>query len=114
MIGGTVGGLITKMHSVCDVRGRPVLVEISEGQENDVVAAKRMVKDMPQAKRFIAGKACDSKELIEMLYTHGIKIACIPKRRPPKRKGATCKCCKKEEFSENDNVHLKNYARVAE
>lgn len=114
IIGKTVGGLNTKLHTVCEDRGRPVLVDITEGQENDVVAAKRMVKDMPRAKRFIADKAYDSKELIELLREHGFRIFCIPKRRPPKRKASKCKNCKMEEFTNYDDMDMKNYTREEE
>ena len=63
-IGRTKGGLNTKLHAVCDGRGRPVAMALTAGQVSDHIGAKILYPALaakPGAP-LIADKGYDSDE----------------------------------------------------
>ena len=55
-IGRTKGGLNSKLHAVCDSRGRPLAMLLSEGQMSDYKGAALMLPALPKAKQLLADK----------------------------------------------------------
>src|ERR1700748_2336175 len=49
-IGRTKGGLNSKLHAVCDGKGRPLVMLLSEGQMSDYKGAALMLHALPTAK----------------------------------------------------------------
>jgi hypothetical protein len=49
-IGRTKGGLNSKLHAVCDGRGHPIVMLLSEGQMSDYKGAALMINALPPAK----------------------------------------------------------------
>ena len=47
-IGRTKGGLNSKLHAVCDGRGRPLIMLLSEGQTSDFKGAASMLAALPR------------------------------------------------------------------
>ena len=52
-IGRTKGGLNSKLHAVCDSRGRPLVMLLSEGQMSDYKGAALMLPALPKAKELL-------------------------------------------------------------
>jgi hypothetical protein len=50
LIGRTKGGLNSKLHAICDGKGRPLIMLLSEGQMSDYKGAALMVAALPKAK----------------------------------------------------------------
>jgi transposase len=78
-IGRTKGGLNSKLHAVCDKRGRPVVMLLSEGQRRDYKGAALMIDDLPQAKVLIGDRGCDADGFRQALIGMGI-TPCIPSK----------------------------------
>ena len=62
-IGKSVAGNTTKIHLVVDSSGLPVYFELSGGQVHDVLHAKSLVTQSPQAEVVTADKGYDSDDL---------------------------------------------------
>ena len=56
----TKGGLNTKLHTVCDGEGRPIVMLLSEGQMSDHKGANLILDAPPPAKTLIADRGYDS------------------------------------------------------
>ena len=52
----TKGGLNSKLHAVCDSRGHPLVMLLSEGQMSDYKGAALMLPALPKAKELLADK----------------------------------------------------------
>lgn len=62
---------------VCDGKGRPLLLHLTEGQASDHKAAAVMVETLPPARCLLADRAYSSIRFREALAKRGI-TACIP------------------------------------
>ena len=80
MIGRTKGGLTSKLHVVCDGKGRPVRLHLSEGQCSDYNGADLLLRDLPEARVLIGDKGYDSNKIRTLLLGQGV-TPCIPSRR---------------------------------
>ncbi|MER8505125.1 IS5 family transposase [Mesorhizobium sp. M0045] len=76
-IGRSRGGLTTKLQVVCDGKGRPRLLHLSEGQANDHKTAAAVIEDLPAAKSLLADRAYSSAAFRQALVERGI-TPCIP------------------------------------
>ena len=85
MIGRTKGGLTSKLHVVCDGKGRPVRLHLSEGQCSNFTGADLLLQDLPQARVLIGDKGYDSNKIRSLLLEQGI-TPCIPSRRNRNKK----------------------------
>ena len=47
-LGRTKGGLNSKLHAVCDGRGRPLVLLLTEGRVRDFKGAALMIDDLPR------------------------------------------------------------------
>ena len=78
-IGRTKGGLNSKLHVICDGRGRPLVMLLSEGQMSDYKGAALMLAALPKADALLADKGYDADWLRAALAEHGL-AACIPSK----------------------------------
>ncbi|WP_192798407.1 IS5 family transposase [Brucella intermedia] len=112
-IGRTKGGLNSKLHTVCDGEGRPIIMLLSEGQMSDHKGARLMLNVLPAAKTLIADRGYDSKSFREALQAKGIE-PCIPSSRSRKVPYSYDKALyKKRHKVENLFAKLKDWRRIA-
>ncbi len=86
-IGRTKGGLNSKLHVVCDGRGRPLVMLLSEGQMSDYKpvlsevegGAALMIDALPKARAMLGDRGYDADWFREALATRGI-TPCIPSK----------------------------------
>jgi transposase len=78
-IGRTKGGLNSRLHAVCDGRGRPLVMLLSEGQMSDYKGAVLMAPALPKAKQLLADKGYDADWFRAALAKRGL-AACIPSK----------------------------------
>lgn len=67
----------SKLHTVCDGEGRPIILLLSEGQMSNHKGARLVLGALPQATHLIADRGYDSAWLREELKARGIE-PCIP------------------------------------
>ena len=79
-IGRTKGGRNTKLHAVCDAKGRPLVLLLTPGNVHDCKVAQRCIEAMPPAAELVADKGYDSKALRDWLAERGT-TAVIPPRK---------------------------------
>ena len=79
-IGRTKGGLNSKLHAVCDDRGRPRVMLLTEGQMSDYKGAPLMFVAMPQAPVLLCNRGYDADWFRQALAARGT-VACIPSRK---------------------------------
>jgi len=79
-IGRTKGGRNTKLHAVCDAKGRPHVLLLTPGNVHDCKVAQRCIEAMPPSAELVADKGYDSQALREWLDERGTE-AVIPPRR---------------------------------
>jgi putative transposase len=68
------------LHAVCDGKGRPIVLLLSEGQMSDHKAARLMFRHLPKAKHLIADRGYDSDRFRTTLTARGT-MPCIPPRK---------------------------------
>jgi transposase len=71
--------LNSKLHVVCDGRGRPLVMLLSEGQLSDYKGAALMIEAFPKAKALLGDKGYDADWFRQALSKRGI-AACIPSK----------------------------------
>jgi transposase len=79
-IGKTRGGRNTKLHAVCDDKGRPHVLQITPGNFNDMRVAKTCIEAIPPSAELVADKGYDSNDLRAWLAERGT-TAVIPSKR---------------------------------
>lgn len=62
-IGITRGGCNTKLHAVCDEKGRPCLLLLTPGNVHDSKFAQLCIEAMPPSAGLVADKGYDSQAL---------------------------------------------------
>lgn len=65
---------------MCDGRGRPLRLYLTEGQRSDHKGAEALVATLPPAKTLLADRAYDSRWFRQALAERGI-TPCIPPQR---------------------------------
>ncbi|MGH8336474.1 MAG: IS5 family transposase [Gammaproteobacteria bacterium] len=78
-IGRTKGGLNSKLHAVCDGRGRPLVMLLSEGQMSDYKGAALMLDALPPGKAMLGDRGYDADWFRNALTARGI-TPCIPSK----------------------------------
>ena len=78
-IGRTKGGRNTKLHAVCDAKGRPLVLALSAGNIHDCKVAQLCIEALPPSAELVADKGYDSRALREWLEARGTPV--IPPRR---------------------------------
>ena len=69
----------SKLHAVCDGKGRPLIMLLSEGQMSDYKGAALMINAFPKAKALLADRGYDADWFRHALAERGI-TACIPSK----------------------------------
>lgn len=77
-IGRTKGGRNTKLHAVCDEKGRPCVLLLTPGNVNDGRVAKLCIEAMPP--ELVADKGYDSQALREWLVERGTEPVIPPRK----------------------------------
>jgi transposase len=107
--------MTTKIHAICDVRGRCLHLSLSAGNESDFAMARNWLngKLLPKATAFVADRGYDAKWLRRALHEQGI-TSCIPQRTHVKRPTPFCKETYKLRWRvENFFSRLKDWRRIA-
>jgi transposase len=71
--------LNSKLHAVCDGRGRPLVMLLSEGQMSDYKGAALMIDALPRAKVLLGDKGYDADWFRQALIGRGT-TPCIPSK----------------------------------
>ncbi len=79
-IGRTKGGRNTKLHAVCDAKGRPHVLLLTPGNVHDCKVARLCIEALPPSAELVADKGYDSQALREWLDERGTQ-AVIPPRK---------------------------------
>ena len=69
----------SKLHAVCDGRGRPLIMLLSEGQMSDYKGAALMIDAFPKVKALLGDKGYDADWFRQALSERGI-TPCIPSK----------------------------------
>ena len=69
----------SKLHAICDARGRPLVMLLSEGQMSDFKGAALMFDALPKTKVLIGDRGYDADWLRQALAERKI-AACIPSK----------------------------------
>lgn len=69
----------SKLHAVCDGKGRPLIMLLSEGQMSDYKGAALMIDAFPKAKTLLADRGYDADWFRNALAERNI-FACIPSK----------------------------------
>ena len=77
-MGYSRGGFSSKIHAVTEVKGRPLIVEITPGQAADISQAESLLTDV-EAEAVAADKAYDADALVEALLGRQINVVIPPK-----------------------------------
>jgi transposase len=70
-IGRTKGGRNTKLHAVCDSKGRPLVLVLTPGNTHDCKVAQHCIEALPPSAELVADKGYDSRALREWLEARG-------------------------------------------
>ena len=112
-IGRTKGRLNSKLHTVCDGQGRPIVLLLTEGQMSDHKGAVLLFSRLPQAKELLADKGYDSDWFRHALASRGI-TPCIPPTANRKVQYAYDKQLYRQRHKiENLFARLKDWRRIA-
>lgn len=74
----------SKLHTVCDGQGRPIILLLSEGQMSDHRGARLVLDRLPAADVLIADRGYDSNWFRNALSEKGIE-PCIPSTKNRKQ-----------------------------
>ena len=72
LIGRTKGGMNTKLHAICDSKGRPIDLFVTAGQVNDYVGARALLSSLPNVKWLLEDRGYDADWFREALQDKGI------------------------------------------
>ncbi|WP_445488948.1 IS5 family transposase [Rhodopseudomonas sp. RCAM05734] len=79
-IGRTKGGRNTKLHAVCDEKGRPCVLLLTPGNVHDCRVAQLCIEAMPPSAELVADKGYDSQALREWLVERGTEPVIPPRK----------------------------------
>lgn len=79
-IGRTKGGRNTKLHAVCDEKGRPCVLLLTPGNVHDCKVAKLCIEAIPPSAELVADKGYDSQALREWLVERGTEPVIPPRK----------------------------------
>ena len=103
----------TKLHAICDSRGRPLNLFVTAGQGSDYIGARALCDSLPDVDWLLGDRGYDADWFREALKDKGIH-ACIPGR---KQRKATVKYDKRR-YKRRNRIEimfgrLKDWRRVA-
>ena len=74
----------TKLHAICDSKGRPINFFVSAGQVSDYIGARALLSSLPDVDWLLGDRGYDADWFREALQDKGIR-ACIPGRKQRKK-----------------------------
>ncbi len=74
----------TKLHAICDSRGRPLNLFVTAGQVSDYIGARALLSSLPNVDWLLGDRGYDADWFREALKDKGIR-ACIPGRKQRKK-----------------------------
>ena len=73
----------TKLHAICDSKGRPINVFVSAGQVSDYIGARALLSSLSDVDWLLGDRGYDADWFRQALQDKGIR-ACIPGRKQRK------------------------------
>jgi transposase len=73
----------TKLHAICDSKGRPIDLFVTAGQVSNYVGARALLSSLPNVKWLLGNRGYGADWFREALQEKG-KRACIPGRKQRK------------------------------
>ena len=73
----------TKLHAICDSKGRPLNLFVTAGQVSDYIGARALLGSLPNVEWLLGDRGYDADWFREALKDKGIR-ACIPGRKQRK------------------------------
>lgn len=73
----------TKMHAICDSRGRPLDFFVTAGQVSDYIGARSLGGSLPKVDWLLGNRGYDANWFRDALKDKGIRV-CIPGRKQRK------------------------------
>jgi transposase len=112
-IGKTKGGRNTKLHAVCDERGRPCVFLLTPGNVHDCKVAKACIAAMPPSAELVADKGYDSQALREWLAERGTQPVIPPRKNRKIQYQYDAEIYKQRNIVERLFCRIKDWRRVA-
>ena len=112
-IGRTKGGRNTKLHAVCDTKGRPQVLLLTPGNVHDCKVAKTCIEALPPSAELVADKGYDSQELREWLDGRGTQPVIPPRRNRKIQYDYDRAIYKQRNIIERMFCRLKDWRRLA-
>jgi transposase len=112
-IGRTKGGRNTKLHAVCDAKGRPVVLLLTPGNVHDCKVAQRCIEAMPPSAELVADKGYDSQALREWLEARGTEPVIPPRKNRKIQYDYDKAIYKQRNVIERMFCRLKDWRRIA-
>ena len=74
----------TKLHAICDSKGRPLNLFVTAGSISDYIGARARLSSLPKVDWLLGDRGYDADWFREALKDKGIR-ACIPGRKQRKK-----------------------------
>lgn len=111
-IGHTAGGWTSKIHTVADMRGRPLLLLVTGGNVSDYDGADYLADYFPKAEHFLGDRGYDANWLRARLEKMGTEPCIKPRKNRKKKIDYDTELYKKRHRVENCFNRLKDWRRV--
>lgn len=112
-IGQTRGGRNSKVHAVCDERGRPRVLMITPGNVHDMKVAKACIAVVPPSAELVGDKGYDSNDLRAWLAERGTAAVIPSKRNRKVRLDCDAAIYRQRNVIERMFCRFKDWRRVA-
>lgn len=112
-IGKTRGGRNTKLHAICDGKGRPLVLLLTPGNVHDMRVAKQCIEAMPPSAELVGDKGYDSNDLRAWLALRGTTPVIPPKRNRKAKLDFDRALYKQRNIIERMFCRFKDWRRVA-
>lgn len=112
-IGRSKGGRTTKIHTVTDGMGRPVVMVLTPGNTSDYKPARQCLEAMPPSKYVIADKGYDSDALRDWLKERGTEPVIPPRSNRKVQHHYDKALYRTRNIIERSFGRLKDYRRIA-
>ena len=112
-IGPTKGRRNTRLHAVCDAKGRPCVLLLTPGNVHDCKLAQLCIAAMPASGELVADKDYDSQALRDWLNERGIEPVIPPRRNRKIQYGYDRAIYKQRSVIERMVCRFKDWRRIA-
>jgi transposase len=112
-IGQTRGGRNSKVHAICDLKGRPHVLMITPGNVHDMRVAKACIAAMPPSVELVGDKGYCSNDLRKWLEERGTTPVIPSKRNHKVQIEYDLAIYKQRNIVERMFCRIKDWRRVA-